>query len=270
MYCRLNIILRDLLRQNTIDRADNRVLLMHITGFNHAKLIAYDDYILNPTQVERYNQLLTRVQNGEPLAYIVGYKEFYSRQFKVTPDTLIPRPETELLVEQVLEKTTSGARVLDLGTGSGCIAITLKLERSDLSVTAVDKFAATLEIARRNAADLHAEIELIRSDWYFELGARKFDIIVSNPPYIERDDQHLVALSFEPQAALTDFADGLICIRNIVSLSREYLLPDGWLMIEHGYNQGAAVREIFINNGLSEVVTVRDYAGLERITLGRK
>ncbi len=262
--------LRDLLWQNTIDRADNRVLLMHITGFNHAKLIAYDDYILDSAQLEQYHQLLTRVQNGEPLAYIVGYKEFYSRQFKVTPDSLIPRPETELLVEQVLGKASNGAKILDLGTGSGCIAITLKLERSDLLVTAVDKFAATLEIARRNSADLHAEIELICSDWYSELEARKFDIIVSNPPYIEHDDQHLLALSFEPQTALTDFADGLSCIRNIVSLSREYLLPDGWLMVEHGYNQGAVVREIFITNGLNEVVTVRDYADLERITLGRK
>ncbi len=261
--------LRDLLRQNIIDRADNRVLLMHVTGFNHARLLAYDDYVLTEAQIENYNQLVPRVQRGEPLAYIVGYKEFYSRQFKVTPDTLIPRPETELLVEQVVEKASNGAKVLDLGTGSGCIAVTLKLERSDLSVTAVDKFAATLEVARRNAADLHAEIELICSDWYSELAARKFNIIVSNPPYIERDDQHLLALSFEPQAALTDFADGLSCIRTIVSLSREYLLPDGWLMIEHGYDQGTVVHEIFTKNGLSDVTTILDYAGLERITMGK-
>ncbi len=261
--------LRDLLRQNIIDRADNRVLLTHVTGFNHAKIIAFDDYILDSAQLEQYHQLLRRVQSGEPLAYIVGYKEFYSRQFKVTLDTLIPRPETELLVEQVLERASNGARVLDLGTGSGCIAITLKLESSDLSVTAVDKFAATLEIAQQNAANLHAEIEWICSDWYSELEACKFDIIVSNPPYIEHDDQHLVALSFEPQAALTDFADGLSCIHEITRLSHEHLLPNGWLLIEHGYDQGTAVREIFTKNGLSDITTILDYAGLERITIGK-
>ena len=269
MYCRLNPSLRDLLRQNIIDRADNRVLLTHVTGFNYAKLIAFDDYILDSAQLEQYHQLLTRVENGEPLAYIVGNKEFYSRQFKVTPATLIPRPETELLVEQVLAKTQLGAKVLDLGTGSGCIAITLKLERSDLGVTAIDKFADALAVAQQNAARMQAEIEFVCSDWYSSFEEQQFNIIVSNPPYIEASDEHLTTLSYEPQSALTDFGDGLSCIRNIVSLSRKHLLPDGWLMIEHGYDQGTAVREIFIKNGLNDVTTILDYAGLERITIGK-
>ena len=269
MYCRLSPSLRDLLRQNIIDRTDNRVLLMYITGFNHARLLAYDDYVLTQEQVENYNRLVQRVQSGEPLAYIVGYKEFYSRQFKVTPATLIPRPETELLVEQVLAKTQLGAKVLDLGTGSGCIAITLKLERSDLGVTAIDKFADALAVAQQNAARMQAEIEFVCSDWYSSFEEQQFNIIVSNPPYIEVSDEHLTALSYEPQSALTDFGDGLSCIRNIVSLSRKHLLPDGWLMIEHGYDQGAAVREIFIKNGLNDVTTILDYAELERITIGK-
>jgi release factor glutamine methyltransferase len=263
------VSLRDLLRQNTIDRADSRVLLMHLTGFNHARLLAYDDYVLTEAQIENYNQLVQRVQNGEPLAYIVGYREFYSRQFKVTPDTLIPRPETEILVEQVLDKALSGAKVLDLGTGSACIALTLKLERPDLRVTAVDKFANTLAIAQQNAVNLQAEIEFVCSDWYSSLGRQQFDIIVSNPPYIEVNDEHLKALSYEPQRALTDFADGLNCIREITRLSHEHLLPNGWLLIEHGYNQGASVREIFTKNGLDYVTTILDYAGLERITMGK-
>lgn len=268
MYCSLSLFLRDLLRQNIIDRTDNRVLLMHITGFSHARLLAYDDYVLTQLQVETYHQLVQRVQNGEPLAYIVGYKEFYSRQFKVTPDTLIPRPETELLVEQVLAKAQHGAKVLDLGTGSACIAITLKLERPDLFITAVDKFADTLQIAQQNADNLHAEIEFVCGDWYSSLGKQQFDIIVSNPPYIEANDEHLTALSYEPQSALTDFADGLSCIREIVRLSHEHLLPNGWLLIEHGYDQGELVREIFTKNGLNNVFTIRDYADLERITIG--
>lgn len=268
MYRSLNLCLRDLLRQNIIDRTDNRVLLMHVTGFSHARLLAYDDYVLTQEQVENYDQLVRRVQNGEPLAYIVGHKEFYSREFKVTPATLIPRPETELLVEHVLAKAQRGAKVLDLGTGSGCIAITLKLEQSDLRVTAVDKFADALAVAQQNAVRLQAEIEFVCSDWYSLFGEQQFDIIVSNPPYIEAGDEHLIALSYEPQSALTDFGDGLSCIREITRLSRNHLLSKGSLLIEHGYDQGAAVREIFAKSGLSNVVTVLDYAGLERITIG--
>jgi release factor glutamine methyltransferase len=241
---------------------------MHVTGFSHARLLAYDDYVLTQEQVENYDQLVRRVQNGEPLAYIVGHKEFYSREFKVTPATLIPRPETELLVEHVLAKAQRGAKVLDLGTGSGCIAITLKLEQSDLRVTAVDKFADALAVAQQNAVRLQAEIEFVCSDWYSLFGEQQFDIIVSNPPYIEAGDEHLIALSYEPQSALTDFGDGLSCIREITRLSRNHLLSKGSLLIEHGYDQGAAVREIFAKSGLSNVVTVLDYAGLERITIG--
>lgn len=261
--------LRDLLVQQDISRLDNRVLLSQVTGFSFAQLISRDDYELTRNQLQHYQAWYLRALAGEPLAYILGKKEFYSREFQVTPDTLIPRPETELLVEEVLELASQNARIVDLGTGSGCIAISTKLERPDLSVLAVDKFSAALAVARKNAVNLSADVEFVESDWFSTLRG-KFDIIVSNPPYIEVDDPHLQHLQFEPQTALSDFGDGLSCIRMIAAGVNQFLNFNGWLVVEHGYNQALAVQEIFRRVGLSQVITLQDYAGLDRITLGQK
>lgn len=263
------IKLRDLLLLQDLSRLEKRVLLSRITGFNSAQLISRDDYELTDVQLQKYHAWCARVFAGEPLAYILGQKEFYSREFRVTPDTLIPRPETELLVDKILELAPPQARVVDLGTGSGCIAISAKLERPDLSVLAVDKFVAALAVARGNANKLDAQVEFVQSDWFANLNG-KFDIIVSNPPYIEVNDPHLQNLQFEPQTALSDFADGISCIRAIAAGASEFLNLNGWLIVEHGYNQALAVQEIFRNAGLASIVTLQDYAGVDRITLGQK
>ena len=261
--------LRELMKSSAIDKLDNRVLLSFITGFSHAQLIARDDYQLTDAQFQQYQDLLQRVSGGEPIAYIIGYKEFYSRQFKVTPATLIPRPETELLVEQVLQLAPQNAKIIDLGTGSGCIAISCKLERPDLQVSAVDKFDDALNVARQNSERLQAQIEFTQSDWLAEI-YDAFDVVVSNPPYIEVNDFHLQNLQFEPQTALTDFDDGLSCIKIIVQQAIMKLKSDGWLLIEHGYNQGTDVRDIFKRDGFKNIETIKDYADLERITIGQK
>lgn len=260
--------IKEIIASSKLDRLDTRVILSYVTGFSSAQLISRDDYQLNSLEYEIYTKLYTRALDGEPIAYLLGYKEFYGRNFKVTSDTLIPRPETELLVDKVLEFAKLHDSMIDLGTGSGCIAITCKLERPDLKVTALDKFSNTLMIARDTAETLGADVNFICSNWFDDV-TDKFDIIVSNPPYIEVNDEHLLNLQYEPQFALTDFADGLSCIRVIAEKSSIYLKNNGWLMIEHGYNQGYVVREIFENNGLQEIETFKDYASLERFTIGK-
>jgi len=213
--------------------------------------------------------------NGEPMAYILGWREFYGRRFRTTPATLIPRPETEHLVEAALQHLPPQGRVWDLGTGSGAVAVTLACERPDASVLASDISPAALAVARQNAADNGADVSFACGSW-FDIGRpsekHSFDLLVSNPPYIEADDGHLQQgdLRFEPVNALTDFSDGLSCIRELVAHGAEYLKPGGRLIMEHGWNQGAAVRQILGAAGWTEIETQTDLAGLERITQGRK
>lgn len=258
-----------LLRNPAIDRRENRSILRHIVDFTEAQLISHADYCLTNTQLDEYNQHVARIINGEPLAYILGYKEFYSRVFKLSPATLIPRPETELLVDQVISLAKASARILDLGTGSGCIAITLKLQRPDLQIIASDKSVAALDIAKLNAENLAANITFVCSDWFNLIANQRFDIIVSNPPYIANNDPHLAQLQFEPQQALTDFRDGLTHIRQITAQASNFLVIGGYLIIEHGFDQGEAVRDIFTKNKFNEIVTIRDLANLERFTRGQ-
>lgn len=259
--------LRSLMAESLLPRLETRILLQHITGFNQAQLISRDDTCVTVEQLKCFLDYQQRALLGEPIAYLLGYKEFYGRNFQVTPATLIPRPETELLVDKVLELAPSDARIIDLGTGSGCIAISCKLERPDLQVVAVDVSSDALQVATSNAYQLNASVEFINSNWLIHVSG-KFAIIVSNPPYIEHDDQHLANLRYEPISALTDFGDGLEHIRIICAQSQKYLQNNGWLLIEHGYNQGLSVREIFNSNNFSNVETIRDYANLERFTLG--
>ncbi len=260
--------IRELLKLNDVPRLDKKAILKAITGFSDVKLITCDDYQLSIDEFINYELGIERLRAGEPLAYILGFREFYSRNFKVSPATLIPRPETEHLVDEIIKAAPLKARILDLGTGTGCIAITCKLERPDLEVTAVDKFAETLQIAQENASNLKAKVNFIQSDWYTNLSG-KFDLIVSNPPYIDVNDNHLSQLSYEPQTALTDFANGYTCIEKIAEGAIDHLEFGGLLMIEHGFQQGDLTQEILRKNSFVEIKTLKDYANLERITLGK-
>ncbi len=212
---------------------------------------------------------------GEPIAYLVGQREFFGLPFRVTTDVLIPRPETELLVELALQRAPHGARLLDMGTGSGAIAVVLAHARADLQVSALDVSAAALDIARQNAAQHLASsggaLRLLQSDWYDALPAgEQFELIVANPPYIVAGDAHLGQgdLRFEPLGALTDHADGLSALRTIVNGAAAHLVAGGWLLMEHGYDQAAAVRALLMAQGFSDVQSWQDLAGIERVSGG--
>jgi release factor glutamine methyltransferase len=263
--------IKSLISNTLIDKLDTKIILRHILNFSAANLIMEQDKILSENELNHFNLLLQKRLAGIPMAYIIGYKEFYSREFIVTPDTLIPRPETELLVDEVLKITNlqKNLKLLDMGTGSGCIAITCKLENKSLNVTALDKYEGALNIARKNATELHADINFLQSDWYSNV-TNKYNLIVSNPPYIENNDPHLLALKHEPQHALTDYANGLVCFRTIISGATKHLLDGGYILLEHGYNQKNAITKILNDNNFHEIRTIKDYANLDRITIAKK
>jgi release factor glutamine methyltransferase len=253
-------------------RLDARVLASHAWQVDHAWLIAHDTDPLSDTHVAAFEFLLAQRLEGVPIAYLVGTREFYGRPFLVSPDVLIPRPDTELLVEQALAciPPDQAVAVLDLGTGSGCIAITLALEHPLARVTAVDRSPAALAIAQRNAELLNARIEFLTSDWFDALAGRRFDLIVSNPPYIAAADPHLARgdVRFEPLTALAAGADGLDDLRHLIAAACNHLKPGGALLLEHGYDQSATCRALFQQTGFAGVNTRKDLAGLDRVTLG--
>lgn len=265
-----------------IPSGEARRLLAHLLIRSTAWLEAHRDEPLTARQLTLFSALVARRAAGEPVAYLVGQREFYGRDFVVTPAVLIPRPETELLVDVVLAKVsvTAGnplfgaggtARILDLGTGSGCIAITLALELPMVQVTAVDASPEALSVARDNAARLGAAVTFIESDWFAALQAERFDLIVANPPYVASGDPHLEAgdLRFEPASALTDHADGLAAIRHIVAAAPRCLNPDGWLFLEHGYDQAAAVNDLLVTAGFARIEQHHDLAGIVRVSGGK-
>lgn len=254
-----------------MERIDAQVLFTHCSGKNRAWQIGHDTDEAEEAHIVAFNQLAARRLLGEPVAYIVGRREFFGRDFMVNPAVLIPRPDTELLVELALERAAEGARVLDLGTGSGCIPVTLKSERPDLAVSAVDLSAAALLVAQTNASSLNADIRFYQSDWYQALGEAVFDLIVSNPPYIEKNDHHLAEgdLRFEPRSALSDEGDGLVHIRSIIAGAKAHLTAAGWLLFEHGWDQAAACRDLLTAAGFAQVQSWRDLSGIERVTGGR-
>jgi release factor glutamine methyltransferase len=218
--------------------------------------------------------LLVRRLQGEPVAYILSYREFYGMALQVTPATLIPRPDTETLVETALAKIPedSSADVLDLGTGSGAIALAIAQHRPLANVFALDASEAALEVARGNAESLAiVNVNFLLSDWYGAITQQRFDVIASNPPYIEQDDEHLQRgdLRFEPLTALASGKDGLADIRRIVQDCLIYLKPQGWLMLEHGYKQALAVRDLLAEHGLVAIETIKDLGGNERVTIGK-
>lgn len=253
-------------------RLEARVLAAAALGVEPVWLIAHDTDLLAPQQLAALDALFERRLAGEPVAYILGEREFYGRKFRVSPATLIPRPETEHLVDAALSHGPDAARVLDIGTGSGCIAITLKLERPDWSLCAVDVSTDALAMAQANGECLGAGVEWLESDLFAALAGRRFALIVSNPPYIAAGDGHLGQgdVHFEPKGALASGADGLDAIRAIVKRAPAHLEPGGWLLLEHGYDQGETVPALLAGAGYAEVFMARDLAGQPRVSGGRR
>lgn len=254
-------------------RIEVQCLLQAVLQVNRAYLFTHPERILNDAESLRYHALLVRRMQGEPIAYLLGEREFFGLNFKVTPATLIPRPDTELLVELALEKIPQQGvyRLLDMGTGSGAIALSIAHARPNAQVIAVDASLGALAVAAENQRALKLNnVTLLHSDWFAALAQQRFDMIVSNPPYIESTDVHLRQgdVRFEPLTALASGADGLDDIRRIATQAMPHLNPQAWLMFEHGYNQAAQVREILHQAGLQNVFSARDLAGIERVTGG--
>lgn len=259
--------------RKTIPAAEARLLLGHLLGKSAAWLEAHRDDEIPAETAGKMSALAGRRAAGEPIAYLVGHREFYGRAFAVSPAVLIPRPETELLVDIVKQKVGAGgtATILDLGTGSGCLAITLALECPQARLTAVDASSAALDVAHSNAQRLGAAVTFLASDWYAALPPQRFDFIVANPPYIAAGDPHLGEgdLRHEPLDALTDHGDGLGAIRRIVAAAPGWLVPGGWLWLEHGYDQAAAVAERLRGAGFSAIEQHMDLAGIVRCSGAR-
>lgn len=271
----------------SIGKVDAQAIITHSLGVDRAYLAANPMRMLTETEDARVDMLVAQRSMGHPVAYLLGRREFYSRDFAVGPDVLIPRPETETLVEAALQRMPARnagqsprgeshgicpPSLLDLGTGSGAIAVTLACERPDAAVTATDRSEAALAIARANARAHGRDIEFLSGEWYAPLAGRRFDLIAANPPYVAAGDPHLGKgdLRFEPPQALTDgSADGLASIRTIVADAPGHLNPGGWLLLEHGYDQADAVRALLATAGFASLASISDLAGIARVAGGR-
>lgn len=255
-----------------VDRLDAQLLLAHRLQRSRAWLLAHDDEALPDAVEAALRDDLTRRADEVPLAYLTGRREFHGLAFEVTPAVLVPRPETEELVDWALACIAArpAPRVADLGTGSGAIAVTIARHRPDAEVDAVDIDEEALGVAARNAAALGQRLRCAQGSWWSALAGRRYDLVVSNPPYIAVGDAHLAALRHEPRHALVSGADGLDDLRLIVRGAPAHLLPVGWLLVEHGFDQGAAVRALMVDAGLVDVQSRRDLSGHERCTGGRR
>jgi len=255
-----------------LEPLENRILLCHALGITRVGLITQSERQLTAEEAARLSGFVGRRIAGEPIAYIVGQREFFGLPFQVSPAVLIPRPDTELIVELALERLPARGRMLDMGTGSGAIAVSVAHTRRDAQVTALDVSDAALAVARANADANGAQVRFVRSDWFAALAGDAFELVVSNPPYIASGDEHLAQgdLRFEPVDALTDHADGLSDLRTIIAGAARHLVAGGWLLLEHGYDQAETVRGLLREAGYLEAQSWRDLAGIERVSGGRR
>lgn len=254
-------------------RLDAELLLSHVTGYSRSQILMHLRDSLAAKEQAEFDALIVRRQRREPVAYLTGEKGFWTLMLKVGPAVLVPRPETELLVEWALEhlRQKPQARIADLGTGSGAIALALGSELPQTEITATEFSPEAMVIAQENARTLQIKnVHFIEGSWFAPLQNQIFDLIVSNPPYIARSDEHLESLQHEPLMALTDGADGLQAIREIIAGASAHLRQGAWLLIEHGYDQAEMTRELFMQNGFTQIETRRDLADHERATGGRK
>ena len=250
-----------------IDPREARLLLAEVCGFSQASLAASPEQEI-PFEVENaFFELAKKRANGEPVAYLLGRKEFYGLDLSVNPSVLIPRPETELLVDLALEKKPDS--LLDLGTGSGAVAIAVKYKSPSTRVVAIDSDSSALATAKRNAAKFNLDIDFRHGRWFEPVAGERFELIVANPPYVANGDPHLAALRHEPRGALVSGPDGLDAIREITSAAGVFLRPGAWLLLEHGFDQAAAVRELLARTGLESITTWPDLAGIARVSGGR-
>lgn len=273
---RAGMTIQSLFSSVRMDPLELRVLLEYAIGFTRVKLITHSDHELTEEQADAISGVLSRRLAGEPVAYIVGFREFYGLPFAVTPDVLIPRPETELLVDLALERLPDCGKLVDLGTGSGAIAVSVAAMRSDATVWATDISGKALDIARKNAVSNLKEgqsVRFLQGSWFDALEPGDcFDLIVSNPPYIQSGDGHLRKgdLRFEPLSALTDYADGLSALDILIDRAPVCLKKGGWLLMEHGYDQSVAVRKKLVDKGYLHIQSWKDLAGIERVSGGQK
>jgi release factor glutamine methyltransferase len=258
----------DALRSSGIDLREARLLLAAATGYSEASVLAHPEREL-PLEIQKsFSEMTARRADGEPVAYILGRKEFYGLDLTVTPAVLIPRPETELLVDLALSRKP--ASLVDLGTGSGAIALAIKRHLPAARVIATDASAAALEVARRNCVRFGIDVELRHGRWFEPLAGERFEAIVCNPPYVEAGDPHLAGLRYEPRVAVEGGSDGLEAIRAVAREAPEHLLPGGWLLLEHGAGQHEAVRALLEAAGLETRASWPDLAGIPRVSGGKR
>jgi release factor glutamine methyltransferase len=269
----------NIIAQRAIPKRETEMIIEHVTHLTRAYIMAHAEHALTAAQASRAEGMVARRAAGEPMAYILGTREFYGLSFVVTPDVLIPRPETEMLVDQALARLSAAygsrcARILDLGTGSGAIAISIAAKAPNTDVTATDISPAALVIAQKNAQQNNAKIRFIKSDWFAAVAGETFDLIVANPPYVAHGDAHLRDgdLRFEPIGALTDGVPnerGLACIKRIVADAPTHLSAAGWLLFEHGYDQAADCAALLAAQGFSNLIAITDLAGIPRVAGGQ-
>jgi release factor glutamine methyltransferase len=262
------LTVQEALSTSGLDARESRLLLAEAAGFSQSSVIAFPERVLPPVVENVFLEYIQRRKSGEPIAYIVGHREFYGLDLAVNPAVLIPRPETELLVELALQKSFDS--VLDLGTGSGAIALAIKKHRPGARVVAVEASATALAVAQRNAVKHNLEVDFRHGRWFAPVAGERFDLIVSNPPYIAAGDPHLGDLRHEPQSALVSGADGLDALREIVPQAPAHLTPGGWLLLEHGIGQEEKVRALLRRAGLESVQTWPDLAGIPRVSGGKR
>ena len=254
-------------------RLDAELLLSHITGLTRTSFRAWPERDVPVEQAERFFALVGERASGQPVAYLLGEQEFWSLPLKVSPSTLIPRPDTECVVEAALSlELPASASVLDLGTGTGAIALALASEQPGWQIMASDRVEDAVDLARENSQRLGLPVTVVKSHWFDQIPAGTFDLLISNPPYIPASDRHLREgdVRFEPESALVAGDDGLDDIRLLVTEGLNWLNSNGWMLLEHGYDQGSAVRDLFAKAGWRNMETRKDYGGNDRMTLARK